>query len=308
MTPQEQWQRDGYAMLPGVLDSQAIADLYETCEHAFAQWQQTSNEDNQPGGFCYGPSAWVLIHVNHPGYYDGRRELLTRLLNAIATPAAIDLISDIFGEPALFEQANYYIDPPEIPASQGGAWHRDCQFFAGGDHELEKKLFTEEADPPRELHMHIPLVPTSATGVVPGSHKRWDTPEEVCVRRNTPHGDMPGGIRLPMEPGDLGFFHVNSIHRGYYEVGVPRRTIAVTFSAQSGHRPFDPARWQSSRGYIAPFQPWFAAPDYLEGCEPHAARLFERFIDRYSDQWTDENINPQAIGQARADFYAVDAR
>jgi len=77
-------------------------------------------------------------------------------------------------------QINYYIDPPG--ETRIGGWHRDCQFFPGMDEEAQKRAVAEEADPPRELHMHIPLVPTHATEVVPGSHNRWDTPEEFQIR------------------------------------------------------------------------------------------------------------------------------
>ena len=41
--------------------------------------------------------------------------------------------------------------------------------------------------------MHIALVPTRATAVVPGSHLRWDTPEEYRVRHEDKLSyDMPG--------------------------------------------------------------------------------------------------------------------
>lgn len=303
MTPREQWQRDGYFVLRNVLDPTTLGALREACEHALAQWRVESTPDNQPGGFCHGPSAWVMLHLNHIRYYKNRHELLGRVLNAIATPVAIDAITQIFEEPPAFMQANYYIDPPEIASDRGGRWHRDCEFFAYGKKDVERAMLLAEAQPPRELHMHIPLVPTAATGVVPGSHNRWDTPEEEYARAATPYSYMPGGIRLPMTPGDIGFFHVNSIHRGYYEVGVPRRTIAVTFGALSKYRPFDVQWWKQVRGYVASFQPWCRTPHYLSGAEPHTVRLFQRFIDRYGDQWIPENLYPESIGPARVDYY-----
>lgn len=302
MNPNESWDRDGFAVLPNILDPATVAGLREACEHALAQWRETSTADNQPGGFCHGPSAWVMLHLNHARYYTGRRALLTRVLNAIATPRAVEAVTQIMGEPPLFMQANYYIDPPEEATDRGGRWHRDCEFFAYGDTAVERRRFEEEAHPPRELHMHIPLVPTAAIGVVPGSHKRWDTPEQARARA-APYSEMPGGIRLPMEPGDIGLFHVNSIHRGYYEVGVPRRTLSVTFGAQSKHRPFDAEWWRKTRGYVASYQPWFRAPGYLAGVEPHTARLFQRFIDRYGEQWTEENLDAEAIGPARVEYF-----
>lgn len=300
------WQRDGYLLMPGALDRSAVSGLREASEHALAQWRATSNPDNQPGQFWAGPDGWILIHLNHPRYFMGRHDWLVRILDAVAAPPAIDAITKIMGEPPVFMQCNLYIDPPVRGHSNGGHWHRDCQFYAGGDEAVEKRLFHGEADPPRELHMHIPLVPTQATGVVPGSHIRWDTPEEYEVRRRNPSAAMPGGIRLPMQPGDIGLFHVNSIHRGYYNVGVPRRTIAITFGSRAKYRPFDPVWWKNMRGYVATFQPWTRRPGYLDGVTPPARELFQRFIDTYGDQWRAENLNPDAIGPARMEYFRLD--
>lgn len=304
MSIESDWERDGYLVLRGVLDPTTIYALKEACDHALSQWRVNSSAESEPGPWWNNDEAWVMLHLNHAKYYEGRQELLARVLNAIATPTAIDAVTRVMRDDPVFMQANYYLDPRQAFAN-GGHWHRDCQFFAGNDESIERRFFAEESDPPRELHMHIPLVSTRATGVVPGSHKRWDTPEQFFRRRHEAYGDFPGGIRLPMEPGDIGFFHVNSIHRGYYEVGVLRRTIAVTFGARSKYRPFDPVWWRNTRGYVASFQPWVCKPGYLAGAEPHTMRLFQRFIDTYGDQWKAENLNPEAIGPQRVEYFKL---
>lgn len=304
MSLRSHWQRDGYLVLPRVLEPTAVHALREAADHALAQWRANSSADSEPMSCWNSPEGWILIHLNHPKYYEARPELLARLLNAVATPAAIDAITQVMGEPPLFMQANFYLDPPVRSPSGGGHWHRDCQFFARGEFD-EQRLRELEADPPRELHLHIPLEPTAASGIVPGSHARWDTPEELAVRRHNPSGDMPGGIRLHLQPGDLAMFHVNTIHRGYYEVGVPRRTIAVTFSAASRPRPFDPNWWKMTRGYVASFQPWFRKPGYLAGAEPHTLRLFQRYIDAYSHEWVASNLHPEAIGPQRLEYFKL---
>lgn len=305
MTDRDQWQRDGYLVLRNILDPATLLGLREAAEHAFAQWRVNSSADNQPSQHWYSPDAWVMIHLNHPKYYIDREEFLTRLLNAIGTPQAINSITQIMGETPIFMQANLYIDSPQRAFMNGGMWHRDCQFYAKGDEAVEKRLLTEEAEPPRELHMHIPLVATSATGIVPSSHNRWDTPQESHARRHASGGDMPGGIRLPLNPGDIAFFHVNAIHRGYYEVGTPRRTIAITFGSRSKYRPFDEQWWKATHGYVSTFQPWFRKPGYLANVEPHTAQLFQNFINTYSDQWRPENLHPEAIGSERLKYFTL---
>lgn len=186
-------------------------------------------------------------------------------------------------------QINYYIDPPG--ETRIGGWHRDCQFFPGVDEEAQKRAIAEEADPPRELHMHIPLVPTQATEVVPGSHNRWDTPEEHQIRTKDATSDkMPGRLVIQLQPGDLAFFHVNALHRGMYHKGVRRRTIAVTFGRASHPRKATPEMMKQWRGYVATYQPWFLKQGYLDGCAPSTRAFFQRFVDVYRDSWKPEYL------------------
>jgi hypothetical protein len=285
----------GYLVVPKAFDADRIARLYATCEPVFEQWKRESTKENQPFGYCYGPNAWALIHLNHPNYHREHTERLAWLLDAVAAPLAQQILRDIFGEDGVMMQINYYIDPPG--ETRIGGWHRDCQFYPGMDEEAQKRAIAEEADPPRELHMHIPLVPTQATEVVPGSHNRWDTPEEYQIRKNDATSDkMPNRLAIQLQPGDLAFFHVNSLHRGIYLQGVPRRTIAVTFGRASHPRKPTAEMMKQWRGYVATYQPWFLKPGYLDGCAPTTRQFFQRFVDLYRDSWKPEylaELSPQ---------------
>jgi len=287
----EEWKKDGYLIVRGVFDAKRIADLYKCCESAFEQWKRESTKENQPNAYCYKPDAWVLIHLNHPRYYRQHPEWLPRVLDAVAHPLAQQILRDILGEHGIMMQINYYIDPPG--ETRIGGWHRDCQFFPGADEEAQKRAVAEEADPPRELHMHVPLVPTQATEVVPGSHNRWDTPEEFHIRTKDATSDkMPGRLAIELNPGDLAFFHVNALHRGMYIHGVKRRTIAVTFGRASFTRKPTAEMMKAWRGYVATYQPWFNKPDYLDGCQPGTRAFFERFVEVYRDSWKPEYLEP----------------
>lgn len=284
MNYREDWQRDGYLVVRNVFDQQQIARLFEVCEANFEQWKNNSTEAGEPAGYAYGPSAWSLLHLNHSRYYKQNPQDLRVLLDAVANPLALDILRDIFQENPVFMQSNYYIDPPV--ATLNSAWHRDCQFFAKGDEEKERQDVMAEADPPRELHMHIPLIPTAASELVPGSQNRWDTPEENRIRRQDPRSDdMPGAVSLKLVPGDLAFFHVNTLHRGLYVHGVPRRTIAVTFGRESFVRKATAESLKAWDGYISTYQPWMQDPKYLHGVAETTRQFFERFVNIYKDSW-----------------------
>ena len=103
----EQWQEQGYLVVRGTFDVGRVQRLYEVCESAFAQWREESSEDSEPFGYCYGPTAWTLIHLNHPKYHRQYSESLPLLLDAVAEPLAMQITRDIFQEAPMFMQANY---------------------------------------------------------------------------------------------------------------------------------------------------------------------------------------------------------
>jgi hypothetical protein len=280
MTITEQWRQDGYLKLPGVLDLPVVNLLRLDCERSFDRWKETSDPDVEPGGFAYGPQGWVLLHLNHPKYHTGDSESLPRLLNVVGDPRVQDILRDIFREDAVMCQINLYVNPPE---HRNGGWHRDCQFYPENLDD-EEAVICREADPPREIHMHIPLIPTAATELVPGTHCIPDTDEQHYIRWEHPESDdMPGARSVELEPGDLAFFHVNSIHRGRYFSDVPRRTIAITFVRATDTRSNDAQQMKQRNGYVAHYQPWFLKAGYLDGCSPEARQFYDRFVSYCSD-------------------------
>ena len=284
MNATERWKRDGYLVYHGIFDASEIETLRSTCDASLDQWRRESTPEGEPGGYCHKPDAWIMLHLNHPRYHHHHPDGLAALLNTVADPRVLSTLDDVFREPAVITQINYYIDPSETrPAN----WHRDCQFFAQRTGVDEGELIQREGDPPRELHMHIPLASTRASEVVSGSHLRTDTAEENRIRNEDPHSDsMPNARHLSLEPGDAAFFHVNALHRGSYPAGVLRRTIAVTFNRATNPRPATAETMEQRAGYVPSYQPWFKQPGYLDGCSASARKFYERFIGVYEDSWS----------------------
>ena len=136
-------------------------------------WANLTPFSLQPGGHCAGPGKWLLVHLNHPRYFEpegpGRRAHLAAILNGAAAPAALAALAVAFDTPEfVMMQINYYFEP-EVPGPGNGegVWHRD-----GCGLEREEAQPTIEADawPPRELHLHLPLLRSAHTHIVPGSH------------------------------------------------------------------------------------------------------------------------------------------
>jgi len=88
------------------------------------------------------------------------------------------------------------------------------------------------------------LLPSRHFEYVRGSHNRWDTPEELHVRKGGETREhrfsdaMPGAERDLLNPGDALVFCPWVIHRGHYLVDEPRRSLMFTYS--NGPRPTFP--------------------------------------------------------------------
>ena len=298
------WQENGYLLLRQALDLDRVARLRQVSDAALEKWQRESRKEVEPNEYAHGPFAWMMLHLNHPKHHGAIDGSLPHLLGAIADPSMLSVVRKLLRDQPLMMQANYYINPSA--ANKLGGWHRDCQFFDAGSEDAERRQFELEIDPPRELHMHIPLVTTEATHVVPGSHKRWDTPEENRIRRKDSHSDaMPGALKLRMEPGDVGFFHVNALHRGNYAPEIPRRTIAVSWSSAKNRRPITREWLTRWKGYAAPCQPWFLRPGYLDGLSRETREFYQSQIDTLRSEWEQPGLFDDLSPERRSYFFEV---
>ncbi len=69
------WERDGYAILPQVFTTREIAALREVVDSCLSQFNAQATSATEPGG--YGPdieNSWLVLHLNHPKYHQGRQQ------------------------------------------------------------------------------------------------------------------------------------------------------------------------------------------------------------------------------------------
>ena len=129
------------------------------------------------------------------------------------------------------------------------------------------------------MQIQCALLPSRHFEYVRGSHNRWDTDEELLIRKGGERREnrfsdrMPGAANDLLNPGDALVFCPWVIHRGHYLVNEPRRTLMFTYS--NGPRPTFPG----VDGFTN--QPWMLDKTYLEGLSPHATDVFNRFLGVY---------------------------
>jgi ectoine hydroxylase-related dioxygenase (phytanoyl-CoA dioxygenase family) len=270
---QTQWENEGYVVVRNLFDPGRTERLLNIANRILAQWRTENPETGKPGG---PPSATVMRHLNHPGYFRQPAPELGELLDAVADPQVLAIARTILGEEPLFRCTSCFFNPLEN--SRDGDWHRDSQFGTPDEAE-EKKILVQLSRSGTSIQMQIALTPSDDVEVVPGSHLRWDTPAESRIRKadggtNNRSNEMPGALRLALEAGDAALFNPYGIHRGRYHTDRLRRTLMFTYTKSSA--PY--------RDYFSK-QPWFLEPGYLDSAQPATRGFFTPFVEMYRDFW-----------------------
>ena len=267
-----QLRQHSYAVVRGLFDAATVERLGAICDRVLKEWRRAPRCDNPP----VGPQANYMRHLNDPGYHRDRSEDLSFLLNALGAPQVVDALSEALEEEFLFGMASLYFNP--TGASQDGFWHKDK---IGG--EADASLVPETG---AGLQVQVALAPTDDLELVPGSHLRDYTPaeHEICVAEGGVHNrsnDMPGALRLRLEPGDAVFFTQLCIHRGRYHTDKNRRTLMLSVKKLAAA---EFTVRQRGLDYGSD-QPWFLMPGYLDGVHGRARAFFGEFVDFYGPHW-----------------------
>lgn len=266
------WRRDGYIVVRGIYTPERVDWLRDTSERILNQWRARNPETGEPGG----PETTQIRHINHPAYFRDDPEGLRRMLAAIADPKIRAICRELFGREPLFRCTTLWMNP--ATQQLDGNWHRDSQFLFP-DETVEQERIAAAGGISNHIQLQIALVPSDDIEFVPGSHARWDTPEEYAIRRadggaNNRSNAMPGAVRIALEPGDAVGFNAYGLHRGRYHADRLRRTFMLTFT--------------DSRSPISDYfsnQPWCQSPGYLNGLTPDERQFFEAFIAAYEADW-----------------------
>lgn len=254
-----QWEQNGFFVVSNALSRVEWMPIRQTCDRIHAQVIAEQPE--------YA-NATNIAFLTEPRYFEGRRSELITLLEFIAHPNLLALLRAIAPEPPLFHNTQYFVNPNG--RSWEGAWHRDTQFGVTDAAEEQRRMAQVTG-----IHVRVAFEPDEQLEIVPGSHHRWDTPEESAIRSG-PQPDaaeMPGRYRIQLDPGDICVFHAWSIHRGTYSAATPRCTFDIIYGLAGV------ADW------AIPTPTCFQNADLLSALAPNAQAFYQRFIDTYTPYW-----------------------
>lgn len=260
----DRYQQEGYVIIPQLFNRQRVNELRKIGDRILALWFERFPRYKQR------PRKKNCSELTDLYYFKSDREQLIFLLNTIANPRVLSILKSICNCKLLFHDLQYFFNP--LHTSWRGDWHRDGQAIAPDDATEKCKLFDVNDN---FIRVNVALIPDDNLEIVSGSHTRWDTKEELEIRKelngknNT--SEMPSSTKIVLNPGDVVFFDGFTIHRGNYFVHKQRRTVAMLYSS-----PVD---------YHTPSPNCFLEPNILDNLSPEAKLFFQDFIDGYKSRW-----------------------
>ncbi|TEW56013.1 hypothetical protein E2R68_02665 [Psychromonas sp. RZ22] len=150
------------------------------------------------------------------------------LFNFISSPKMIGIINSVIKNSPAFMNTQLFFDP--FNQQQENFWHRDCQY----DYDIEdQKRVIQQT---QVVHLRVPIFDEPGMELIPGSHNRWDTTEELAVRQEEngklSSDDLLMSHKIPLAAGDLLVFSADMIHRGLY--GLDRLAFDILVFDASG--------------------------------------------------------------------------
>ena len=228
------YQRDGCVLVKNFFSKEECQWLEETIEPIHMLWRKENAVELVKG-------KWINSHsLTHKKYFsDNQGGKRIEFFNFLASEKIVDILEQLLGKDLFFLNTQLFFNPEGY--RKDGYWHRDTQYLGKPEEEQKQLIFKELL-----VHLHIPLINDDIFEYVPGSHARWDTPEENQIRLERNGHKNSESLRnakaFPAQVGDAIFFSVHGIHRGRsYESTPKRRTFDVIYGKRYAGVPgFDP--------------------------------------------------------------------
>ncbi len=207
MNHQQHYRKNGYTVVGDCFSETQLEPLHHAIKRLHSTWLK-DNQQAYEEGLINSAYLTRKSSISNPQ----QEEDINTLFQWIADESIIRHLRAVFPQQFAFMNSQLFFDPFET--TQKNYWHRDPQYHLSLD---EQKLALEKQT---VIHCRIPLVDEPGIELVPGSHKNWDTEEELNVRceknGRQRHDDLSSGHTIPLKRGDLLIFSANMIHRGLY--------------------------------------------------------------------------------------------
>jgi len=205
---------NGFIVVKNLFDKSELQKLNLILNNFHNSWKDKNN-------------AFYMNQAVNSAYLTGNEHLddeqRTELFQLIGSEKIMSIVHSLFSDRPCFMNTQLFFDP--VTKGQKNYWHRDPQYHLSVDEQKQA------LSGPEVIHFRIPMKDEPGIELIPGTHKRWDTDEELNVRLETEsrknHEDLNSGLAINLNAGDLLVFSANMIHRGLY--GNDRFSLDILF-------------------------------------------------------------------------------
>jgi hypothetical protein len=197
-----------------------------------------------------GPYTWGVNEITRPELFDAV------LINALGSEKIDAVLTAVIEEPRAWGLKILWA--PQV-VDYDLIWHRDVA------DKLEPVIPYKD---PRNDHVQFnaALEYDDSFIVIPKSHRRPLTPDELSMRRQNT-ATLPGQLRVELDPGDVVFMDAHAFHRGQAKAGAPR--LSLHFSVQAQWVPLKP--WGEPEHFA-----WITSDDFIGQLAPRLQPYYER--------------------------------
>ena len=197
-----QLERDGYAVLTGVLDPPAVAELRADIDRVFDELPPDERVGGRPAGH-WDPFRYEMLN---------RSEACQR---AVAHPTILEVIEPLLGEDCHIIANTAWRQPPDESSHGGRFWHIDSGPHVPRppgvpwDDRIPYPIFAVAA------HILLQDCPPEAgpTGVLPGSHRSGLAPPRDRMADDDLDWEGRRAVAMPGAAGDVALFVSDVWHR-----------------------------------------------------------------------------------------------
>jgi ectoine hydroxylase-related dioxygenase (phytanoyl-CoA dioxygenase family) len=208
------YDESGYLLIKGFLNDKEVQVLKDILADFHQSWQK-ANADFYAEQAVNSAYITNSVHLNN-----AQRQVL---FDFIGSHKLMNLVEALIPHQPCFLNTQLFFDP--VKKEQKNYWHRDPQYHLTLE-EQESVLSKMDV-----IHCRLPFLDEPGIELIPGTHKRWDSTEELDVRLeqngHKNHQAMSSGKTIPLGAGDLLIFSANMIHRGLY--GMDRLAFDILF-------------------------------------------------------------------------------
>ncbi len=208
------YEENGYCVIKQLYKEAELVEL----RNCLLQFHQLWKKDNLQ---FYSEQAINSAYITATKYLASECRLT--IFKFIAATKLMNIVYALMPVEPVFMNTQLFFNP--VNKTQKNYWHRDPQYHLSV--EEQKQALSG----PEVIHFRLPLYDEPGLECVPGTHKRWDSAEELAIRlqkngrKNS--DDLSTGVTIPLETGDLLVFSANMIHRGLY--GMNRFALDILF-------------------------------------------------------------------------------